>query len=82
MAVCVKCGKSWPDHLVHPFYSSRGYEGTMDPICALERMRQVHGIPEIEFQGEQNKELYAEALRIQQSRAPKDSRPPLSQDKP
>jgi hypothetical protein len=40
----------------------------MDPICALAAMRDVHGDPEMMFQGEMNLSNYAEALKYEKRR--------------
>lgn len=61
---CIVCGKSWPSDLINPFYSNEGLEGFMDPICALRRMREVHGDPNLEFSGKINQKNYYRALKI------------------
>jgi hypothetical protein len=67
---CEICLKEWPDHLVSVFLSNREeYHGKyMDPICALAAMRDVHGDPEMMFQGEMNLSNYAEALKYEKRR--------------
>ena len=45
----------------------------VDPICALKEIREIHGDHTLEFSGELNKGLYADALAyIQPSRGEQD----------
>lgn len=68
-AQCDHCKEWWPIHLIQMMRSNNDHNGKWyDPICALEIIRNVHGDPELELNGESNKRLYAEALVIQTRR--------------
>ena len=62
MRRCQVCNRNWPNRLVHLLFTSFG-NIWVDPICALKEMREIHGAPDLEFTGENNKANYAEFER-------------------
>jgi hypothetical protein len=62
--ICKRCNQSWPDHLVHAFFSNKVPTQMVDPICGLALMREIHGDPTYEFSGDMNRANYAEARQI------------------
>lgn len=56
---CDRCKRSLPCHFVQPMFIHGGY-AWVDPKCALEIMRKVHGHYFESFQGENAQELLEE----------------------
>jgi hypothetical protein len=66
MKRCELCKIKFPDHLVQRLIAidSHGVDHSVDrccPICGLEELRDLHGIPNLEFTGDQAKRNYDEA---------------------
>lgn len=58
---CQLCNQGWPARFVQTLFTNFGTIA-VDPICALKEMREIHHNPSLEFHGENNRQLYAEAI--------------------
>ena len=66
MMKCQLCNKQWPERFIQTLFTRFGNVGA-DPICGLHEIRKIHGDPTLEFSGENNKRLLAEAIKRQEA---------------
>ena len=58
---CPLCQRDWPPRFIQTLFTSCG-NIAVDPLCALQEMRVLHGDPTLEFNAEENQQLYHDAL--------------------
>jgi hypothetical protein len=64
MEKCINCNIKFPDHLIQPLFHNGDYS-PMCPICALQKINDLHGLPaNTPFHGEMAQASYEEAIEF------------------